>query len=42
MCELPLGMHAIATSLGDPIQMQALKDYEAGKITYAEMRLLCG
>jgi hypothetical protein len=37
-----LTIHDIAEFLGDPVQTQAIKDFEAGKLTYAEMRGLCG
>ena len=33
---------SIAKALGDPVQLQAAKDWEAGKLSYAEMRGLMG
>ena len=32
----------IAKGLGDPVQLQAAKDWEAGKMSYAAMRGLMG
>lgn len=32
----------IAKELGDPVQIKAAKDWEAGKLSYAEMRGLMG
>ena len=32
----------MAEALGDPVQLQAAKDWEAGKLSYFEMRSLMG
>jgi hypothetical protein len=40
--KIPDKVHELAASLGDPVQIQALKDFDAGKLTYYQMRELCG
>jgi hypothetical protein len=32
----------VANALGDPVQIEALKKFEKGELSYAEMRGLCG
>ena len=33
---------SIAQSLNDPVQTKAMADFARGKLSYAEMRSLCG
>lgn len=33
---------SIAEQLNDPVQTKALADFAQGKLSYAEMRMLCG
>lgn len=39
---LPAELTAIAKVLGDPVQTDALNRFAEGKLSYAEMRALCG